>query len=912
MNRYENEANRAANAAFRGDRYPVVERTGSLQLQPFLGIDFDVIAKTALDFIAPKANAIAGFRMFTIVLGVNPINMSAVDRSPANILRALIELLPGGVLIGQALDNYGIIDKVGAFVADQIKALGLVGSSIGDALVAFVKSVKPTDIGDLDAVWERGKRIFTEPIDRIIDFAKGLIDAIIGLIKDAVLPPLAKLAEGTNGWDLLIAVLGKNPITGEAVPRKAETLIPGFLKLINQEEIWENMKKAKAIDRAWAWFQGALGGLMGFVNQIPGLAMAAFKSLEVADIVLLPRAFAKVAAVFGNFLGNFIDWAGKEVWSLLELIFEVVSPPTLAYLKKTGAALKGILKDPMPFVGNLVKAAKLGFENFGANFGTHLKAGLIDWLIGALPGVYIPKALSLVEVGKFVISVLGISWEQIRGKIVKALGPNGETIMKGLETTFDIVVALVKGGPAAAWEIIKEKLSDLKDQVIGGISDFVMDIVVKKAIPKLISMFIPGAGFISAIISIYDTIKVFIEKIAKLVQVVKGFVDSIVAIAGGEIGAAAAKVEGILGNLLSLAINFFAGFVGLDNVAEKILGVIGKIRASVDKAIDAAIAWIVEKAKALIAKLMGKKDGKPDERTEEQKNKDKLAAIADAEKLLTDKGFDEERVRGKLVSIKSHYRLLTLDLVVDSKKDQTETVHFTASASDKIVGDPKVVVIAESLKQVVLDPPFIAREKPPEGPKLAMTRKEFREQVELQEYALNQLKVKVWKQNWNKFYPPPGGGEGGRWGEEKAKADREAAISAEQARTLVLWMKNNPSKSLSDAEAFVTQLFERQPGNTAYPFKNKSLNSNGIDYINPVYGKAILHAVDQGAGGGAETVGLGGARENSSIGAQWSSGGLADKLKELLDVEIDAAVKISGEAAVDELKLNVKLPVKDG
>ncbi len=55
--------------------------------------------------------------------------------------------------------------------------------------------------------------------------------------------PLARLAQGTRGWDLLIAVLGKNPITGEPVHATPTTLIGGFLKLIGQEEIWENMKQ---------------------------------------------------------------------------------------------------------------------------------------------------------------------------------------------------------------------------------------------------------------------------------------------------------------------------------------------------------------------------------------------------------------------------------------------------------------------------------------------------------------------------------------------------------------------------------------------------------------------------------------------------------------------------------------------
>src|SRR3990170_6652557 len=168
--------------------------------------------------------------------------------------------------------------------------------------------------------------------------------------------------------------------------------------------------------------------------------------------------------------------------------------------------------------------------------------------------------------GKFAMSVLGITWAQIRGKIVKALGPTGETIMKGLETGFDIVVALVTGGPAAAWELIKEKLSDLKDMVVSGIIGFVTEAVAKKAVPKLIAMFIPGAGFISAIVSIYDTIMVFVQKISKIIQVVTAFIDSIVTIAAGNITAAASRVESILAGLISLAISFLAGLLGLGNI----------------------------------------------------------------------------------------------------------------------------------------------------------------------------------------------------------------------------------------------------------------------------------------------------------------------------------------------------------
>jgi hypothetical protein len=199
--------------------------------------------------------------------------------------------------------------------------------------------------------------------------------------------------------------------------------------------------------------------------------------------------------------------------------------------------------------------------------------------------------------------------------------------------------------------------------------------VVTKAIPKLISMFIPGAGFISAILSIYDTIMVFVNKIKKIIQVVMAFIDSIVAIAGGAIGAAASRVESILAGLLSLAISFLAGFVGLGRVSDKIMGVISKVRAVVDKALDTAINFIVGKAKALFARLFGGKDGK-DERTPEQKQADMAKAMKDAEALQKKPKTTEADIRQGLPAIKSRYKMTSLDLIVDAKSESRERVHI--------------------------------------------------------------------------------------------------------------------------------------------------------------------------------------------------------------------------------------------
>ena len=107
-----------------------------------------------------------------------------------------------------------------------------------------------------------------------------------------------------------------------------------------------------------------------------------------------------------------------------------------------------------------------------------------------------------MEIIKLVLSVLGLTWQNIRAKFVKIIP---EPVLIGLEKTAGILVTLVKDGPAAAWEQIKTELSELKDPLIAQITQMVTTEVVKAAVVKLVSMLNPAGAVIQAIIAIYNT-----------------------------------------------------------------------------------------------------------------------------------------------------------------------------------------------------------------------------------------------------------------------------------------------------------------------------------------------------------------------------------------------------------------------
>lgn len=558
----------------------------------------------ALAFFARHAEAIPGFRMFTLVLGRNPINMQAVDRSPGNLLRAVVELMPGGVLITRALDGYGIVDRVAGWVQQQIDGLGLVASSIRQAVDRFLDSLSWTDIFDLGGLWERAKRIVSEPIGRIRALIGNLVAGVLQFIRDAVLRPLAGLAAGTRGWDLLCAVLGRNPITGEPVLRTAETLIGGFMRLIGREEVWQNLQRSRAVPRAWAWFQGALAGVTGFVAALPGLFLAALRSLGIADLLTPVQAFTRIARVFGDFAGRFVGWAGQQVMSLLEIIFDVVAPGVMPYLRRAAGAFRTIIGNPVGFVRNLVRAGIQGLRQFASNILTHLRASLLGWLTGTLAGanIYIPQALTLPEVVRFVLSVLGLTWQNLRARLVRVVG---ETAVAAMETGFDIVVTLVRDGPAAAWERIRESLGNLREMVMEQIMAFVRNNIVVAAITRLVSMLNPAGAFIQAIVAIYNTVLFFVERLRQIAQVAAAVIDSIAAIASGVIAAAANRVEQTMAGLLTLVISFLARLVGLGRVSDAVTSIINRIRAPIERALDRVVDWIVHLGRRIMGAVRG-------------------------------------------------------------------------------------------------------------------------------------------------------------------------------------------------------------------------------------------------------------------------------------------------------------------
>ncbi|WP_156256843.1 eCIS core domain-containing protein [Sandarakinorhabdus oryzae] len=554
--------------------------------------------KKARSYLAGLADGLPGYRLFCLAIGHNPIAGTDVARDGPNVLRAIAGVVPFGDTILETLQNHGIIDKGAQFVSSHFGALKALGSGIISDVKAFISDLGLSDVVRPGKLWDRIKTLARSSIGRVVGFFGNLVSQFAALVRDAILKPLGKFAAANvPHWDLLVGVLGENPVSKDG-ESPASALIGAFMTLIGQEEVWNNIKKSGAIGKAWTWFKTAMAGAKALVVSIPGRVLGIFKGLGITDLLTLPKVFGRIFDTLKSFVSDFMSWAGSTVLNLLEIILSVVAPAALPYLKKAGAAFKTIIRNPIGFVRNLVSAGKLGFQNFAGNFLTHLKAALIGWLTGSLAGsgVYIPQGFNLREILKFVASVLGLTWAQIRVRLVAAVG---ETAVKAMETGFALVKTLITEGPAAAWQQIVEAVGNLKSMAIDAVMDYVKSKIVSAAVTKLLSMLSPAGAFIQALIAIYNTIMFFVERLRQIAAVAASFIDSIAAIANGTLGPAAARVERTLAGLLVLVVSFLARIAGLGKVSDAINNLIKKIRAPIEKALDKVIAWVVAQARKL-------------------------------------------------------------------------------------------------------------------------------------------------------------------------------------------------------------------------------------------------------------------------------------------------------------------------
>lgn len=424
----------------------------------------------------------------------------------------------------------------------------------------------------------------TEKIGKIFDAVRKAVKYLIDKAKAAALA----LIEAGRKW-----IIDKLDKFGSWLKEKANKYLKHFPALRKRVNAFID----KTVDGAKKLVNKVADGLKKGVEALANALGKAINSILNAFETALTAAVQVAGALLK---GDFAE-ALKIAFFATCKIAGIDPTPIMNFINKAGETINMIFKNPAAFFRNVAGGVKLGINQFVKNIKKHLISGLISWLTGAMSDVPIqmPAKFDLKGIFSLVMQILGLTYDRIRAKVVKRIGPKGEQVVSGMEKTFQFVKDLITKGPIALWERIKDKFNEIKEMAMEKIRNLVTIEVVKAGIKWLIGLLNPASAIVKAVLMLYDFVMFLIERKDQIVGFVMAVFDTVGPLARGQLKKAGNAVEGAMGRGVPVILGLLANLAGLGGIGKSVSKVIKTIQKPVDKVVDPVINWLVKQGKKL-------------------------------------------------------------------------------------------------------------------------------------------------------------------------------------------------------------------------------------------------------------------------------------------------------------------------
>ncbi|TAE53694.1 MAG: DUF4157 domain-containing protein, partial [Bacteroidetes bacterium] len=274
------------------------------------------IKDVLLALLREHAGSIRGYRLFTVILGKDPVTDQVVERNARNIIAGFMELVAGPEQY-QQMEESGAIDRMAAWVDGLIQRYGISLTMIRDLFLGMWNAFTIDDlVHPLDAI-ERVLQQFRDPITRLLGFVREVIQKLIEVVLELMNFPT----------ELISQIIARAAAAFEDIQRDPVGFLMNLLRAVKQgfSQFFDNIG-GHLVNGLVGWLTSELAeagiqpprdfsfqGVLTFVLDVLGISMERIWQKLAEHPQIGPERVARVR--------QFLETAGEAasgVWSFIQ------------------------------------------------------------------------------------------------------------------------------------------------------------------------------------------------------------------------------------------------------------------------------------------------------------------------------------------------------------------------------------------------------------------------------------------------------------------------------------------------------------------------------------------------------------------------------------------------------------------
>jgi hypothetical protein len=360
-----------------------------------------------MDGVRDLARSVPGYDMLTVVAGYDPIANRTVDRSPENLVRGVMGLVPFGNVVANKLLELRILQDAFRMIDAGLTARNL-------TLERIQREIDQAwDELSIDKGIDGNVAVVTRHVDGLyrdaLAFVRDILDQVVQLIRDAAVGLAETYLVGSPVWELTKKVLHHDPLRGTPVAAPTVEILADFLTLIGKQQALAQMQERGTLQKTADWLDVQLPRFLSLISELFALFEAGWHAIQPENLANLTDNLGKLARDAIALVQRVGAFASEVVGTVLKLIKDAL----LDWLSREAAGTRGfrlltVILGQDPFTGRAVPRTA---ENLIGGFIALLPGGEETYRKLAEAGV-IADAAAQIEGA---MSRLGISLDMITG-----------------------------------------------------------------------------------------------------------------------------------------------------------------------------------------------------------------------------------------------------------------------------------------------------------------------------------------------------------------------------------------------------------------------------------------------------------------------------------------------------------------